>query len=101
MEMKSKLLKRFPKCYKLVCLCWNRRKLMREQQVAASSEKNKDLISRLEAIRVSKNEFNLALGAYINKLEKNEYLVELNLLDEMANDFNSTLARVSEWKENH
>lgn len=51
LEVKIKLLKRFPRCYNFFCLCRNRRKLMREQQVAVTSEKNKKLIIRLEEIR--------------------------------------------------
>ena len=72
---------------------------MREQRVAQSSEKNKDLISRLESIRYGKITIEiLDLGGYIDKLERNENLMEFNILDSLATDIKSALENVSEWK---
>lgn len=72
---------------------------MREQRVAQSSEKNKDLISRLESIRYGKITIEiLDLGGYIDKLERNENLMEFNILDSLATDIKSALENISEWK---
>lgn len=93
------MLKRFPRFYKIFCLCCSRKKLMREQRVAQSSEKNKDLISRLESIRYGKITIEiLDLGGYIDKLERNENLMEFNILDSLATDIKSALENISEWK---
>lgn len=42
----------------------------------------------------------LELGTYIDKLDSNEHLIEMNLLDEMANDFKGTLEHIKDWREN-
>ena len=39
------------------------------------------------------------LGSYIDKLESNENLIELNILDELANDIQNTLVHISDWKQ--
>ena len=41
---------------------------MKEQKVASSTEKNKDLIERLEAIRYGNFDLSVELGTYIDRL---------------------------------
>lgn len=41
----------------------------------------------------------LELGSYIDKLERNENLIELNILDELANDIKNTLGHISNWRD--
>ena len=40
----------------------------------------------------------LELGIYVDKLEKNENLIEYNILDALASDIKNSLDEITDWR---